>query len=85
MERNTVLDGELAAVATRLAAAAGAADDLPSVLRDYRREYDLTQAQLAQRLGVSRVTLARVETGTRKPSAALLAALAELGMLQEAA
>lgn len=79
MKRNTVLDGELAAVATRLAAAHDAADDLPSVLRDYRREYDLTQSQMAQRLGVSRVTLARVETGARKPSAALLAALATLG------
>ena len=77
------LDGDLQAVATTLAQASAqadaAADAVRTALRAYREAHDLTQAALAARLGVSRVTVARVEVGLRKPSAQLVRALEKLG------
>ncbi len=73
------LDGDLQTVATTLAQALSAAEQVPAALRAYREAHDLTQAALAARLGVSRVTVARVEVGLRKPSAQLVRALEKLG------
>lgn len=79
MPRQKRLDGDLQTVATALASADAAAERVPAALKAYRETHDLTQAQLAERLGVSRVTVARVEVGLRKPSAQLLEALGRLG------
>lgn len=73
------LDNELGKVATQLAAADSAAGHLPAALRAYRDAHGITQRELAEKLGVSRVTVARVECGARGPSKALLDALATLG------
>lgn len=43
-----------------------------------RKHLNLTQAQLAKKLGCSRVTVSRIETGARKPSRILLTALRKL-------
>lgn len=43
-----------------------------------RKSLDLTQAQLAEKLGCSRVHISRVETGARKASNILLMALRKL-------
>jgi len=43
-----------------------------------RELLNLTQAQLAKKLGCSRVHISRVETGARKPSRILLTALRKL-------
>jgi DNA-binding XRE family transcriptional regulator len=51
---------------------------LRRTLVSYRTWHKLTQSQLAERLGVPRTTLTRVECGIRKPSAALLAKLIRL-------
>ena len=79
MPRQKKLDGDLQTVAVALASADAAAERVPAALKAYREAHDLTQAQLAERLGVSRVTVARVEVGLRRPPAALLAALERLG------
>lgn len=50
----------------------------PEEIRELRRALELTQQQLAQRLGVSFVTLNRWENGQTKPSAMALAKLSEL-------
>ncbi len=47
-------------------------------LRQRRRALDLTQAQLAQRVGCSTVTLRKLEAETRKPSHQLAERLAEV-------
>jgi DNA-binding XRE family transcriptional regulator len=41
----------------------------------YRTWHKLTQSQLAERLGIERGVVAKVECGIRKPSAALIARL----------
>jgi len=61
-----------------LATTVGAVSQVGQALRDYRNAHGLTQVQLAERLGVARVTVARVESGARRPSQALLAALGAL-------
>lgn len=43
-----------------------------------RKHLNLTQAQLAEKLGCSRVHISRVETGARKASRILLTALRKL-------
>lgn len=43
-----------------------------------RKHLNLTQAQLAKKLGCSRVHISRVETGARKASNILLTALRKL-------
>jgi DNA-binding XRE family transcriptional regulator len=42
-----------------------------------RERAGLTQQQLAERVGVGRVSIARIETGTRSPSMALALRIAE--------
>ncbi len=49
-----------------------------TVLKKARERRKLTQAALAKRLGVHQVTIARLETGTRRPSADLLQRLARV-------
>lgn len=47
-------------------------------IKQIRKELGLTQKQLAEKLGCSRVHISRVETGARKPSRILLTALRKL-------
>jgi len=47
------------------------------VLKKARERRKLTQAELAKRVGVHQVTIARLETGARGPSADLLHRLAK--------
>lgn len=46
--------------------------------KQIRKSLNLTQAQLAGKLGCSRVHISRVETGARKASRILLTALKKL-------
>lgn len=46
--------------------------------KETRKLLNLTQAQLAEKLGCSRVTVSRIETGARKASNILLTALRKL-------
>ncbi len=48
-----------------------------SVLKKARERRKLTQAALAKRVGVHQVTIARIETGERRPSIDLLQRLAK--------
>ncbi len=58
---------------------------LASKVREVRRRLDITQAELARRVGVSRQTIVSVEGGDYVPSALLAALLArELGVPFEA-
>src|SRR3954470_35198 len=63
--------------------------DAPTVLRAIRAKLDLTQEQLAERLGVSFATVNRWEGGGTRPQRAALAAItalaAEAGVSEEAA
>jgi putative transcriptional regulator len=52
------------------------AEGLTNRLRDLRSERDLTQAALAERVGVSRKTINTVENGVFVPSALLALKLA---------
>ena len=52
------------------------AEGLSNRLRDLRAERDLTQAALAERVGVSRKTINTVENGVFVPSATLALKLA---------
>ncbi len=52
------------------------AEGLANRLRDLRTERDLTQAALAERVGVSRKTINTVENGVFVPSALLALKLA---------
>ncbi len=52
--------------------------DVPQLVRRVRRTADLSQAQLAQRLGVSQSTVARWETGQLEPDIGLFARLVAL-------
>lgn len=52
--------------------------DLPATLRTLRAELNLTQEQLAERLGVSFATVNRWEGGSAKPQKAALQAILEL-------
>lgn len=47
------------------------------MLRKAREKRGLTQAELAKRVGVTRVTIAYLETGKRQPSMDLLHRLAK--------
>jgi transcriptional regulator with XRE-family HTH domain len=49
----------------------------PKTLKRERERRGLTQEQLAQRAGTTRVTVARLEIGTRRPSVDLLPRLAK--------
>jgi len=48
-----------------------------TVLQKARKREKLTQAALAKKVGVHQVTIARLETGVRRPSADLLQRLAK--------
>ena len=48
----------------------------PKTLKALREQRALTQTQLAERVGVTRVTIARLEVGMRQPGIDLLEALA---------
>ncbi len=50
---------------------------LPGLLRRIRRTADWSQRELAQRVGVSRATVAAAERGTRDLPVSLLARIAE--------
>nr|VDG62037.1 transcriptional regulator [Streptococcus thermophilus] len=43
-------------------------DSHPNMVRQWRRWHDLSQAELAQRVGVSRQTVANIEKGNYSPS-----------------
>lgn len=61
------------------------ADGMTNRLRELRAERDLTQAALAERVGVSRKTINTVENGVFVPSALLALKLARaLGCTVEA-
>ncbi len=47
------------------------------MLQKARKREKLTQAALAKKVGVHQVTIARLETGVRRPSADLLQRLAK--------
>ena len=49
----------------------------PNTLKALRERRGLTQAQLAELVGVTRVTVARLEVGMRQPGIDLLEALAK--------
>ena len=49
-----------------------------SFLKELRKEKNLTQEQLAEKLNVSGRTVSRWETGTNMPDISLLAEIAEL-------
>lgn len=51
---------------------------IPNKLRQFRHELGLTQAELASALGVTRITVARWETGIRIPSFLMLNKIAEV-------
>jgi transcriptional regulator with XRE-family HTH domain len=48
-----------------------------TVLKKVRQRRKLTQAVLAKRVGVHQVTIARLESGTRRPSMAMLQRLSK--------
>lgn len=50
----------------------------PDQAREIRQEADVTQTRLAAELGVHRVTIARWEAGTRRPTGTHRAAYAAL-------
>lgn len=54
------------------------ATDMRNRLKVLRAEHDLSQADLAQRLGVSRQTTNAIETGRYDPSLPLAFAIAKL-------
>ncbi|EFK55264.1 helix-turn-helix transcriptional regulator [Corynebacterium genitalium ATCC 33030] len=43
-------------------------DPHPNMVRQWRRWHELSQAELAQRVGVSRQTVANIEKGNYSPS-----------------
>ena len=47
-------------------------------LKELRQQRQLTQLELAEQVSVDRVTIARLETGTRNPSMDLLLRLAKV-------
>ena len=58
--------------------------ELENSLKDHRARLELTQAQLAERVGVSRKTINTVENGVFTPSATLALKLARaLGVAVE--
>jgi transcriptional regulator with XRE-family HTH domain len=46
-------------------------------LRQYRERANLTQEELARKIGTSAVTVSRIESGRRRPSFAMLKRIAE--------
>jgi transcriptional regulator with XRE-family HTH domain len=48
-----------------------------TMLKAARTRRKLTQAKLAEKVGVHQVTIARLESGTRRPSMAMLQRLAK--------
>mgnify|MGYP001475741592 CR=1 FL=1 len=53
-------------------------EDVPSTLRAIRSRLDLTQIELAERLGVSFATVNRWEGGANKPRKAAMAGISAL-------
>lgn len=49
-------------------------------LRAYRQRHGLSQRQMANLLGTTKVTVSRIETGTREPSGDLLRRIAAATM-----
>jgi len=50
----------------------------PATLKKLRERRGLTQQQLAERIGVHRVTVAKLETGALRPGVDVLEALAKV-------
>lgn len=42
--------------------------DFPELLKNIRKEAELTQSELADRLGVSAILIAMIESGSKEPS-----------------
>ena len=62
----------------------GTTPELTNMVRKYRRWNELSQAELAERVSVSRQTIANIERGNYSPSVHLaLAICAELGKTVE--
>ncbi|MFD5867454.1 helix-turn-helix transcriptional regulator [Corynebacterium sp. NPDC060344] len=62
----------------------GETPELTNMVRKYRRWNELSQAELAERVSVSRQTIANIERGNYSPSVHLaLAICAELGKTVE--
>lgn len=62
----------------------GATPELTNMVRKYRRWNELSQAELAERVSVSRQTIANIERGNYSPSVHLaLAICRELGKTVE--
>ncbi|NJM06760.1 helix-turn-helix transcriptional regulator, partial [Candidatus Gracilibacteria bacterium] len=55
--------------------------DFGGWLRQRRRELDLTQADLAQRVGCSTITIRKLESGLRVPSRQMATLLADVLLL----
>jgi transcriptional regulator with XRE-family HTH domain len=53
-------------------------EDFPKQLRNFRETYDLSQARLAEMLGVATNYVGMLEAGTRRPSGRLYRAFEEL-------
>jgi len=51
--------------------------EIKNSLKDYRKEKDITQADLAEEVGVSRQTINAIETGKYDPSLELAFKIAE--------
>ncbi len=52
--------------------------DIKNQVKKFRKQEDITQAQLAERVGVSRQTINAIETGKYDPSLELALKLSEL-------
>lgn len=48
-----------------------------SKLRDFRKSKEMTQADLARKVGVRKPTISRIESGARVPSVSLIRRLIE--------
>ncbi|MBA5248503.1 MAG: helix-turn-helix transcriptional regulator [Gammaproteobacteria bacterium] len=51
---------------------------LGNLIKKYRNEQELSQLELAEKMGVNRITLSKIENGESEISAAMLAQLNEL-------
>jgi uncharacterized protein len=60
------------------------ADSIPTIIRELRQEYDLTQEQFAQRVGVTCSTVNRWENGQRQPQPYLIRRLEQMKQNLEA-
>ena len=52
-------------------------NELPKMIRTLRKMHGLTQAQLAQRVGLHRTSITQIETGTQTITEPVLSAIAQ--------